>query len=330
MRRREFVRGMSVLAAGGLLGVDPAEAAEGPPEITTVRLTKSPAICFAPVYVAEELLRAEGFANVRWAQARVSASEKLESGEADLGATDIGSFIRLVDAGLPVVALTGLHVGCYELFGTERIRTVRDLKGKTVAVTGLRSGRHLFVSVMAAYVGLDPRKDIQWVEKSGRESIQLLAEGKVDAFIGFPPEPQELRARKIGRLIVSTTFDRPWSQYFCCFLLGQREFVRKYPVATRRAMRAILKANAVCSLEPERVARDLVDRGFTTAPYEYAAQAIRELPYGKWREQIPEDSIRFHAVRLHETGMVKSSPQKLIAQGTDWRFLNELKKEMKG
>jgi NitT/TauT family transport system substrate-binding protein len=28
--------------------------------------------------------------------------------------------------------------------------------------------------------------------------------------------------------------------------------------------------------------------------------------------------------------MIKSSPQKLIAQGTDWRFLNALKKEMKG
>ena len=330
MRRRDFVRGMSMMAAGGLLGTEAASAAEGPPEIATVRLAKSPAICFAPVYVAEELLRAEGFTNVRWAQAKTNAYDKLVSGEADFGATDVGTFIKLADAGHPIVALTGLHVGCYELFGTDRIRTVRDLKGKTVAVTGLQSGRHLFVSVIAAYVGLDPRKDIHWVEKSAEESIQLLAEGKVDGFIGFPPEPQQLRAKKIGRLIVSTTFDRPWSQYFCCFLLGRREFVQKYPVATRLAMRAILKGNAVCSLEPERAARDLVDRGFTTATYEYAAQTIRELPYGKWREQDPEDSIRFHAVRLHETGMIKSSPQKLIAQGTDWRFLNELKKELKG
>ena len=39
--------------------------------------------------------------------------------------------------------------------------------------------------------------------------------------------------------------------------------------------------------------------------------------------------MRFYALRLHEPGMIKS-PQKLIAQGTDWRFFNELKKEMKG
>ena len=330
MRRRDFVRVVSGAAAAALYGAAGASAADAPPEIRTLRLARSPAICFAPVYISEELLRAEGFTDIRWAQAKVNAYEKLESGEADLGATDIGTFIRLVDAGQPIVALTGLHVGCYELFGTDRIRTVRDLKGKTVAVTGLQSGRHLFVSVIAAYVGLDPRKDIRWVEKPGPESIQLLADGHVDGFIGFPPEPQELRARKIGRLIVSTTFDRPWSEYFCCFLLGRREFVQKYPVATRRAMRAILKANAVCALEPERAARDLVDRGFTKAPYDYAAQTIRELPYGKWRDKDPVDSIRFHAVRLHEVGMIKSSPQKILAQGTDWRFLNELKKELKG
>jgi len=186
------------------------------------------------------------------------------------------------------------------------------------------------MSAIAAYVGLDPRRDIRWVVHPSPEAIGLLAEGKVDAFIAFPPEPQELRAKKIGRLIVSTTIDRPWSEYFCCFLLGRRDFVQKYPVATRRAVRAILKANTVCSLEPERVVRHLVDHGFTTAAYEYVALTIRELPYGKWREQDPTDSIRFHALRLHQVGLVKSTPQQIIAQGTDWRFLNELKKELKG
>jgi len=57
---------------------------------------------------------------------------------------------------------------------------------------------------------------------------------------------------------------------------------------------------------------------------------MRELPYGKWREYDPEDTIRFYTLRLHEVGMIKSSPQKILAQGTDWRFLNELKKELKG
>jgi NitT/TauT family transport system substrate-binding protein len=88
-------------------------------------------------------------------------------------------------------------------------------------------------------------------------------------------------------------------------------------------------ATDVCALEPERVAHTIVDRGFTQS-YEYALQTMREVPYGRWREYDPEDSVRFYSLRLYEVGMIKSTPHKIIAQGTDWRFLTELKKELKG
>jgi NitT/TauT family transport system substrate-binding protein len=93
-------------------------------------------------------------------------------------------------------------------------------------------------------------------------------------------------------------------------------------------LRAILNATDLCATEPTRVARSLVDRGFTTR-YDYALQTLGEVPYDKWREYDPEDSIRFYALRLHEAGMIKSSPQKIIADGTDWRFFDELKRELK-
>ena len=96
---------------------------------------------------------------------------------------------------------------------------------------------------MVAYVGLDPNKDINWVIHLFDETMQLLARGKVDAFLGFPPQPQQIRAKKIGHVVVNSMMDRPWSQYFCCVLASNREFVRKHPAATKRAMRAILKAN---------------------------------------------------------------------------------------
>jgi NitT/TauT family transport system substrate-binding protein len=56
---------------------------------------------------------------------------------------------------------------------------------------------------------------------------------------------------------------------------------------------------------------------------------MQEVPYNRWREYDPEDTVRFYALRLHEAGMIKSSPQKIITQGTDWRFLTALKKELK-
>ena len=119
------------------------------------------------------------------------------------------------------------------------------------------------------------------------------------------------------------------SQYFCCVLVGNRNFVRTHPIATKRALRAILKAADYCVSDPEGAARQMVERGFA-ARYDYALQTLNEVRYNKWREYDPEDTIRFYALRLREAGMVKSNPNKIIADATDWRFLNEVKRELKG
>jgi NitT/TauT family transport system substrate-binding protein len=100
-------------------------------------------------------------------------------------------------------------------------------------------------------------------------------------------------------------------------------------VATKRALRAILKATDICGREPERAAKLLMGKGYAKN-YDYILQALKEIPYGNWREYNPEDTVRFYALRLHESGRIKSIPQKIIAEGTDWRFLNEIKKELKG
>jgi NitT/TauT family transport system substrate-binding protein len=245
----------------------------------------------------------------------------------------VGPFIIQMDTGSPVIMLAGGHVGCFELFGTDQVQAIRDLKGKTVAVPDLGSGPHTFIASMVAYVGLDPRRDINWVTIPQAEAKQRLAEGKIDAFLGFPPDPQELRAKKIGHVVINSMMDKPWSQYYCCMVGANREFVRKNPIATKRALRAILKATDVCTREPERVARFLVDKGYTPN-YDYALQTMKEMAeagaYGAWREFDPEDTLRFYALRLNEIGMIKGSPNDIIARGTDWRYLNELKKELKG
>jgi NitT/TauT family transport system substrate-binding protein len=203
-----------------------------------------------------------------------------------------------------------------------------DLKGKRIAVRNLTGGHYLFISAMAAHVGVDPKKDIDWVILPSTEAKQQLADGKVDAYLGFPPDPQELRAKNVGHVIVNGNVDRPWSQYFCCMLAANRDFVRQHPVATKRALRAFLKATDLCASDPEGVADFLVAKRYTTRR-DYALQALKAIPYNRWREYNPEDTVRFYALRLHEAELIKSPPQKILAQGTDWRFFNELKKELK-
>ena len=327
--RRRFLTSLAATGAAGRLGARPALAAEAALETSTVRVAKVPGICIAPQYVAEELLRAEGFADVRYVET-IDTPRGITGGEVDFGLNFASVLVDGLDRGVELTVLGGVHVGCFELFVNEDSRSLTDLKGKRVGIAYLGSPGHLFLSAMAAHVGIDPGKDLHWVTSQPAGPMELFTGGKVDAFLGFPPDPQELRAQHIGRVIVNSALDRPWSQYYCCMLAGNREFVRKYPVATKAVLRAVLKAADLCVTEPARAARRLVDGGFT-ANYDYALQTMRDagLAYGKWRQYDPEDTVRFYALRLREAGMLKSNPQKIVAQATDWRFLKELRQELK-
>jgi NitT/TauT family transport system substrate-binding protein len=328
--RRDFLASASLAAAVGVVGTGRVLAEDGPPETTTIRLPHDPSVCVVPAYVADDLLRAEGFTEVQYVPtlAGISVGGMAARGEIDFGIIFAPSVVYHLETSEPVTVLAGVHTGCYELFANERIHRVTDLKGKSVGTPALRSGPHVFLAAIAAYIGLDPINDINWVASLSPPAMDLFAEGKIDAFLGFPPAAQQTRARGIGHVILNGAVDRPWSQYFCCLLTGNPEFVGKHPVATKRVVRAILKATDLCGAEPEMAAQSLVDGGVTTS-YKDALQTLNEIPYGTWREYDPEDTMRFFALRLHEAGMITSSPNQIIAQGTDWRFLNELKRELK-
>ncbi len=328
--RRRFLGGLTVAGAAGLLDLHARPVgAEPPPETTRLRLARTTSICQAPQYVAEALFEAEGFTEVQLVGEAATTDRTLVSGEAQMGMLFLGPFLLRLDEGAPLVILSGGHVGCLEVFAHEPIRSIRDLKGRRVAVYALGTATHVFLAAVMAYIGLDPRKDVTIVAHPPREGMRLFEAQQVDAYIATPPIAQELHAKHIGHVVVNSSVDRPWSQYFCCVVAGHRAFVQQHPVATKRALRAILKGANICALEPERAARLLVNQGLAQR-YDDALQAMKDVPYGKWREYDPEDTVRFYALRLHEVGMIKSTPQKLIAQGTDWRFLTELKKELKG
>jgi NitT/TauT family transport system substrate-binding protein len=313
--------------AVGLAGAPYVPAAAEGLETTTVRLVNDTSICIAPEYVAEEFLRAEGFTDIRYIEAPgYTQYDALMQGKVDFCNFLAPDSIPQIEAGAPIVVLAGIHIGCIEFFAREGIRSIADLKGKIV---GLRSTPPGLLKLMAASVGLDPKKDISWVTgaDSKGDPLELFAQGQIDGFLGFPPEPQELRARRVGHVILNMATDRPWSQYFCCMLAGNPDFVRTKPIAARRVVRAILRATDLCVSAPAEVARRTVDRGFTQN-YDYALQTLSDVPYGKWRDYDPEDTIRFYALRLHEAGMIQSSPDRIIAEGADWRLLRDVRRDL--
>src|SRR5262249_49934083 len=169
--RREFLAKATLAGAAGIFGRrSNSIAAEPPPETTRLKIADlDRGICPAPQYVAEDLLRGEGFTELQYVR-KQTQNDRLRAllravatGEAHMIVTFVSSLVSRLDAGDPLVFLAGSHVGCFELFGTERVRAIRDLRGRTVAIAEEGSPEHLFLSVVLAYVGLDPRRDIRWV-----------------------------------------------------------------------------------------------------------------------------------------------------------------------
>jgi NitT/TauT family transport system substrate-binding protein len=323
--RRTFLAGAAAAGVAGLLSTTRAHA-EPPPETAVIRIPATPAACLAPLYLAEELLHEEGFAEVRYVPTTFISAGMLADGDLDFSTEAPVDYLHLMDAGKPLTVLSGVQVGCMELRANDSIQGIADLRGKRVGITEIGAADHLLVSAMASYVGLDPVAEIEWVTDPKVSQVELFTAGEVDAFIGFPPDPKQPCARNVGHVVVNIAHDRPWSNYFCCMVIANADFVRSNPVATKRATRAILRATDICHRQPERAVQRMVEAGFSE---ECARMTLLDTRYGLWRDYDPEDTVRFYTLRLHEAGMIKRTPNEIIAGFTDWRYLEEIKRELK-
>ncbi len=303
-------------------------------ETTTIRIplgaaTAPVSVCVAPLFVAEDLLKAEGFTDVQYVRSAgpTLVIDALASGEGDMTMQFSGPSIIFLDAGKPVTMLAGVHVGCFALFGSSKVSGIGDLKGQTIPISQIGGADHVFLSVLLANANIDPVKDVTFMATPPATIKQKFLDGKSDAYMAFPPAVQELKTKNIGHVVVNSMMDTPWSQYFCCMATFNREFVQTKPVATKAALRALLKATDVVAQHPDQAAKLMVDKGFTPN-YDYALQAMKDIPYNRWRQFNPEDTVRFYTNILHNVGMVKTTPDDIVKQGTNWSFLNQLKTEL--
>ena len=175
------------------------------------------------------------------------------------------------------------------------------------------------MAIMAAQVGLDPREDLEWIVPPEGKAVELFAERQVDAFSAFPPEPQELRERKIGRMILSTATDTAVADYFCCVVYGNRDFIRAHPVATKRYLRAVL--------DGDRLVRDRARAGRARSDRYRVRAALRLRPPDADRDALrPLARVRrrgHHALPRAAPARGRDDrvqPNALLADGTDWRL----------
>ena len=331
--RRAAIGGLAAGAGVGFagLGLDGA-AAEPPPEVRKIRTILdegTPVLCWAPQYLAIEFLRMEGFDEIELIRFDGTNNAKaLAKNAADIAvplATDIAFE---TDRGGQIKLLAGLHVGCVEVFANDSVRSITDLKGARLLSDTEEGDPRRFLSAVLAYVGLDPERDVEWVYAPTSDWMSLFANGDVDVVRAFPPMTYDLHEKGIGHVIMNTTRDDPWRHFYCCMIAARDEFVQKYPIATKRALRAFAKAQQACSNDKEGSARRLVELGATDR-LDYAQRVVEEVPYGAWREYDPTASLRFFALRLREAGFIEASPAALVDRVADTSFWSQLRTELK-
>ncbi len=341
LTRRELLRvtlgtgavlaGGSVLAACGPAATNAVSAALPPPETKTIRIVAPPE-CDPGVWLVRDLLLEEGFTDIRYIDTPFVSRKWLLNREADVALAHPEFAVASIDAGVPILALAGLHAGCLELWAGPGIANVRDLRGKTVAVFAKDPADQFFAffSALFGYVGIDPLKDVRFVEVPPDYSVMMNAyiEGRSDAFLaGASAGPLLHRNLKTpGKVIVDMTKDKPWSENFCCHLVAHRDWARQNPVATKRVTRAVLRATDAAAKDRTGAAHQLVTHG-DFADEAILNETIADLSYD-WRERDPEDTLRFFALKLADVKLIKSTPQQILAQGSDFAYMRQLRKEL--
>jgi len=346
--RRELLRltlgTTAAIAGGGLLASCAqrpsvvASAALPPPETTTVRLVTY--ACDPPLWLAKEFLHEEGFTEVQYVEWPGFTRDWVTKGAADFGPGHPEEVVSAVDAGLPIVALAGIHSGCQELWAAPGIGGIRDLRGKRIAVFAKNTGDQFFsfFATTLAYVGIDPLKDVDFFEVDGAYPALMKAfqDGRSDAFLAAAEGSAVLRRspRVASTKILDQSVDKPWSQYVCCMLVANRDWTRENPIATKRVTRAVMRAADATMKDRALAAREGVARGVQGLPgfntitdVEILNETIA-MPSYEWRELDPEETLRFFALKLADVKLVKSTPQQIIAQGSDVKYLRQLQKEL--
>jgi NitT/TauT family transport system substrate-binding protein len=325
----------------------PSGAASGaskelpPPETTTVRIV-SPFTCDAPLWMAKDFLREEGFTDVQYVAPPGGLRSWVTSRTAEFGAGHPEAVVTALDDGVPMVALASLHSGCQEVWAAPGIASFGNLRGKKIAIFHKNSEDQFFnfFATTLAYVGIDPVKDVNFFEVGPDYEAMMKAftDGRSDAFLAAADGAAVLRRgpRPGSTKILDQSTDKPWSLYVCCMLVAQRDWTRQNPVATKRVTRAIMRAADATVKDLPRAAHEGATGHFQTLLQHPTAlsdeQVISEtvaMPSFNWRDLDPEETLRFFALKLGGVKLIKSTPQQIIDKGSDVTYMRQLRTELK-
>ena len=322
----------------GATPTSPGAAGTMGPEISSIRVPNTRAGCNAPFLYARELLLEEGFAEVRsiFTETAYVLIDNVAEGSIDIAYHFIPQILHAIADGVPIVMLGPAHTACAQIVAADYVADLADLRGRRLAVAPVltpQPGDFAFAASVLQRIGISTPDDVAFVAVEGTD-INTGLGSDFDAVFTYSPLSysalESASASATGgerHVIFDSSVDVPWSQQLCCALFARRQFVEDNPVATRRTVRALMRALNRGASDPGAMAQTMLDASWVVRK-DYANRTVAELTLDAWRTHDLADAMRFYGLLLHEAGLVKSTPEQLIQRGTDLTFFNELKEEL--
>ena len=155
--------------------------------------------------------------------------------------------------------------------------------------------------------------------------VDAFKEGRADAVLAGGAEGPKLKRlpKAPGHVLLETMTEKPWSEYFCCNLVANRDWARQNPIATKRVTRALLRATDAAAKDQPGAAHAAVATGLFDDE-SIVTETMAMCNYN-WRDVDPEETLRWFALRLAEAKLITSTPQQILAQGADFTYLRQLR-----
>jgi len=280
--------------------------------------------------ISERYLQEEGFTDIQFVTTGGAAG--LTGGRADLAVLFATDLVATIESGAAIIGVGGLHTGCAEVWAPQSLTTLKDARGRTVVVRAKAPDNlaYSYLAIGLKNAGVDPT-EVNFVVQADADLTRLFLDGKSDLLflattgaVAFKTNPENK-----GHVVLDQAMDQPWSQQNCCVLTVTADWLRANPVATTRALRAIYRAADSLPKDRAEAAKITTDKGLFggAANVELVRVAANMVPYD-WRTYDVADSMRFHAKLLNAVGLLKLTPDEVVAKGTDLRFAKELAKEL--
>lgn len=265
--------------------------------------------CEAPIFTAVE----KGFFKEEGLEVELikcdwkNYKDVLALGGYDLTHHLVMYFLKPIEQGLDVKFTGGIHRGCLRLQvpANSLVRTVRDLKGKRIAVPGMGTPPFIFAYRVLGTQGLDAARDVSWIVYPAAELGLALEKGEVDAIANSEPIGSMLVSQGKVRNVADQATDFPYSEEYCCAVLANGKFIARNPKATAAATRALLKAAKWVETNPAAAAKLSVEKKYLASTIDQNTFAISHLRYVPSVEGA-RTAVKLAAGEMQKAGMLRS------------------------